>query len=153
MQVIEHAMLEPGACYITGRSEGPFVDTGLDIDDLAVHGRVYLAFSTVSDLCDVIGGLGPEGAQILKDRLAELEETVVRQDAAIEGLATANQALVAAGYSPAATAPEPVADDASDPRYGGLDDDELLDAVLASGLDVAPDASREQMIEALEAQP
>lgn len=153
MHVIDHAPLEPGACFITQRSEGPFVDTGLDIDDLAVHGRVYLAVSTVSDLCDVIGGLGPEAAQILRDRIAELEETVVRQDKAIEGLTLANQALVDAGYSPAATAPEPVADDSTDPRYGGLDDDELLDAVLASGVDVAPDASREQMIEALEAQP
>lgn len=148
MQIVDHAPLAPGACYVTGRNDGPFLDTGLMIQDLTDYGQVYLAVSFLSDAIDVVGGLGPEAAEVLRARIRELEEENGRQSQAIEGLTAANEALVKAGYSPAATAPEPVTA-GPDPRYTGMSDEEVLDEVLRREIDVPPDASREQMIEAL----
>lgn len=98
MLIVDQALLEPGGCYLTDRSEGPLIDTLLDIDDRPVHGRVYLAVSTVSDLVDIIGGLGPDGAATLRGELAEARAKIAELESAVEGLVTANQALVTAGY-------------------------------------------------------
>lgn len=148
MDIVEQALLLPGACYVTGRSEGPFLDTGYMIDDLADVGRVYLSVSFLSDAIGQVGGLGPEAAAVLRDRNAELARENARLASAVEGLVDANEALVKAGYPVAATEPavEP------EPGFESYSDDQLLDAVLARpDLDLPDDASRAQMIDALEA--
>lgn len=98
MQITENAPLLPGACYITGRNDGPFLDTGLMIDDLAGIGRVYLAVSFLSDAIDIIGGLGPEGVAHLRAELTAAQERIAQLEAGMEGMVAANQALVKAGY-------------------------------------------------------
>lgn len=98
-RVVEHPELLPGCDYLTQTASGPFVDTGLDIDDLANTGRVYLSFDTIYDLAQLLGCTPPEAS---KRGAAELERLAARcadLDRLVEGLRVANAALTAAGYS------------------------------------------------------
>lgn len=90
--------LSPGECLLTKTSEGPFVDTGIDYDDLPSHGRVYLAMSSIMDLAQLGGAVPPEAAARREAYVADLEERLRDALTDIEGLKVANQQLVAAGY-------------------------------------------------------
>lgn len=54
---VESASRPPGQCAATGKSDGPFVDTLIDIDDLPAYGRIYLSYDWVRtaamELCDM----------------------------------------------------------------------------------------------------
>jgi hypothetical protein len=78
---------------------GPFVDTGMDIDDLGTEGRIYLAFSTISDMAQSFGYAPPEAAKRAQRRIVELEAQVADLTAQVDALISANGALVAAGYT------------------------------------------------------
>lgn len=98
--------LPPGQDYLTGDSTGPFIDTGLDVEDLTPIGRVYLSVATISDLAQHLGFTPPEASSRARARLAELEQLVAELTEANQRLITANEALFAAGYTP----PEPSID-------------------------------------------
>lgn len=98
MLITETPALPPGACLLTSTSEGPFVDTGIDYDDLPSHGRVYLAMSSVMDLAQLGGAVPPDAASRREAYVADLEGRLREALTDIEGLKVANQQLVAAGY-------------------------------------------------------
>lgn len=148
MQVVDFTVLEPGACFITNRNDGPFIDTLLDIDDQPLHGRVYIAVSALSDMAGMVGFLNPEDSQRLKDGIVERDQRIAELEQALEGLTRANEALVVAGYNPTAFAP---LEDLVTPGDGleELGDDDLLQRVVSAELDLPPDATRDDMIVAL----
>lgn len=143
MMIVERAALAPGSCYVTGRSDGPLIDTGFDIDDRPNYGRVYLAASFISDAIGMLGGLGAADAQRLRDGIAQRDSRIAELEQALEGLTAANEALVKAGYSPKALAP---VDDLS---YELLSDDDLIDAAVDAELELPANASRSDIIAAL----
>lgn len=98
MLIVAAPHLDPGHCVLTKTSEGPFVDTGIDYDDLPPFGRVYLAVSTVMDLAQLAGATPPEASRRREAYVTDLEARLDQALADIEGLRTANEALVAAGY-------------------------------------------------------
>lgn len=166
MNIVDVADLLPGACYVTGRSDGPFVDTGYDVDDRPNVGRVYLAASFISDCQALLGGLGPEAAQQLRDGIAARDERIAQLEQAVEGLTAANEALFRGGYQPdpilpvdetAVIEPEPDPVTAEEvlasirAALEELDDDELLERALSVGatpVDGAADA-RAALIDAI----
>lgn len=147
MMLVESPPLAPGSCYVTGRSEGPFIDTGYDIDDRPVHGRVYIATSFVSDAVGLIGGLGPHDAQRLREAVTHRDARIAELEEAINGLTRANEALVKAGYSPTAFAP--VDDLAGGQALEDLDDDDLIELAVTAELELPSNSSREDIIAAL----
>lgn len=102
VRIVEVPELEPGCCMLSRTSEGPFIDTGVDIEDLDPLGRIYLAESTISNIAQTLGFAPPVAAQRQRDRITELETQLAEALATVEGLIAANAALTAAGY----TAPE-----------------------------------------------
>lgn len=98
MLITETPALPPGACLLTSTSEGPFVDTGIDYDDLPPLGRIYIAVSTIMDLAQLAGATPPEAAARREAYVTELEEKLAQALTDIEGLKVANEQLVAAGY-------------------------------------------------------
>jgi hypothetical protein len=78
---VESAAIAPGRCAVTGKSDGPFVDTLIDLDDLPGYGRIYLGFDYVRtiamDLCDMRPRAEIEAAEdklaLAEARIAELE--------------------------------------------------------------------------------
>lgn len=76
--VVDTAVFPPGYCIVTGRSQGPHVDTGSDFHG---HGRVYISTLALQQLAVDFLGLvdGADLAQVrqenqeLKSYVAELE--------------------------------------------------------------------------------
>lgn len=97
-RIVDHPELQPGCCLLSRTSDGPFVDTLIDIEDLNPIGRIYIATSTISDLAQELGYAPPVAAERARDRIAELEVLAADNAAAIAGLTAANTALLAAGY-------------------------------------------------------
>lgn len=57
--VVEAPAHQPGVDYVTGTSEGPFIDTGRDITiGERKFGRIYLAESTIREMARELGMLG-----------------------------------------------------------------------------------------------
>lgn len=103
-RIVDHPELQPGCCLLTRTSDGPFIDTGIDIEDLDPIGRIYIATSTVSDLAQGLGYAPPVATARMREHLAQLEVQIADHSATIAGLTAANTALLAAGYT-AADAP------------------------------------------------
>ena len=155
MNIVENADLMPGSCYITGANDGPFIDTGYDIDDRPNIGRVYIAASTVSDMAGMLGGLAAADAQRLRDGIAARDARIHELEEAVKGLTSANEALVVAGYAPVKFDP---VDDLLEKLHTAIDelpaledlpDDDLIELVLDAGLELPSNASRDDMIAAL----
>lgn len=144
MILVETAELMPGSCYVTGRNDGPFIDTGYDIDDRPNVGRVYVAASAVSDMAGMLGGLAAEDAQRLREGIAARDVRIAELEEAVAGLASANESLVKAGYKPV------MFDPVDEPRtLEDLDDDSLLEMAVEAELELPSNASREDIISAL----
>ena len=100
VHVIDSAHTAPGACFLTNTSVGPFIDTFLDIDELPVHGRVFLATSLIESLAGMLGW-----APKHEERLAELEaqnrnlrDELDGKDAVIDDLRKTVASMRDAGY-------------------------------------------------------
>lgn len=98
-RIVDHPELQPGCCLLTRTSDGPFIDTLIDIEDLDPIGRIYIATSTVSDLAQGLGYAPPVASERARARIAELEAQASDDAATIAGLTAANTALLAAGYT------------------------------------------------------
>ncbi len=54
--VIDTAILSPGHCWISRNSEGPFIDTGVDVGLIHIErGRIYLAVEVLREMARVSG--------------------------------------------------------------------------------------------------
>lgn len=74
--ITETATFQPGRCAVSGRSEGPFIDTG---SDYFGSGRVYLSTLVVKDLAEkhlnlVDGGTVETLIEDLRAAQEEIEE-------------------------------------------------------------------------------
>ena len=98
MQIVDSPPLAPGACFITNGTDGPFIDTLIDVDDRAPHGRVYIAVSTLTDMLGLVGGMGPEGVTYLRTQNVALAGKVAELEQMVQVLTETNQTLLAAGY-------------------------------------------------------
>ncbi len=155
MLIVESAELMPGSCYVTGRNDGPFVDTGYDIDDRPNVGRVYIAASAVWDMVAMLGGCSAADAARYRDAIVQRDARIAELEAAVEGLVAANKALSDAGYK----APEfaPLDDLLEDERRSegggavleGLSDEDLIQLVLDAGLELPASADRQAMVDAI----
>jgi hypothetical protein len=106
-RIVDRPELPPGCCFLSRTSDGPFVDTGLDVEDLDPIGRIYLAESTISDLAQYLGFAPPVASARARDRIAELERLLGDADSLIDALTKANESLTAAGYTPRPTSVVP----------------------------------------------
>lgn len=98
MLLVDAPTLDPGHCALTSTSEGPFVDTLIDYDDLPPFGRVYIAKSTVMAMAQMFGATPPEASRRREDYVRDLEKRLDQALVDLEGVKVANEALVAAGY-------------------------------------------------------
>jgi hypothetical protein len=101
-RIVDHPELPPGCCFLSRTSDGPFVDTGLDVDDLDPIGRIYLAESTIADLAQHLGFAPPVASARARDRIDELEKLLDEAESAVKALTDVNASLTAAGYVPRA---------------------------------------------------
>ena len=82
--------LQPGVCWITKTSKGPFVDTGVDLSKTVVdRGRIYLSVDVIREMAQLAGLFGedePKTAALKKkqwyeegynDAIKELQNDVV----------------------------------------------------------------------------
>jgi hypothetical protein len=54
--LIDTAVLNPGHCWISRNSEGPFIDTGVDVGRMHIErGRIYLAVEVLREMARVAG--------------------------------------------------------------------------------------------------
>lgn len=97
---VEVPLLPPGCCFLSRTSDGPFIDTGLDVEDLDPIGRIYLAESTISDLAQHLGFAPPAASARARERITELEGQLAEAGTIIDGLTRAHESLTAAGYEP-----------------------------------------------------
>jgi hypothetical protein len=68
--VTDTAILAPGHCWVSKNSEGPFIDTTVDVGRMFIErGRIYLAFDVIREMASVAGILN-EG----KSASVELKE-------------------------------------------------------------------------------
>ena len=107
-RIVTNPELPPGCCFLSLTSDGPFIDTGKDIEDLADIGRVYLAVSTISDYAQALGFVPPEAARRGLKRIEDLEAVVAELTQLNAGLQAANEALIAGGYQAALPVDESV---------------------------------------------
>lgn len=98
MLIVDAPPLDPGHCIVTQTSEGPFIDTLIDYDDLPALGRVYIAKDAVMSMAQMFGATPPETAVRREARISDLEARLDQALVDIAGLKTANEALIAAGY-------------------------------------------------------
>lgn len=100
MQLVDAPGLPPGSCYLTGASEGPFIDTLVDIDEAPNQGRVYIAVTTIESMAQLIGCAPPVAWQRARVRLAEQAEQIASLEEQVRTLTASNASLLAAGYAP-----------------------------------------------------
>lgn len=170
MMLVETADLLPGACFVTNRSDGPFIDTGYDVDDRPNVGRVYLAASFIEDCQGLVGGLGQEGADLLRAGVRARDQRIFELEQQVAGLTAANEALFAGGYQPTVVEiapvdgvepyappapPPPTADDFAvlASAYEAMSDNDLIDACIGRRIEVPGTAERGDLIAALLATP
>lgn len=94
VQVVESAPLPPGACFLTGRPDGPYVDTLVDVDPDTPPGRIYLSRQIVLDMATAFGALGPEPAARLRAERDELAVRVEMAEAELAGLQSWQQTVL-----------------------------------------------------------
>lgn len=72
MRWVEDATMNPGRCAVTGRSDGPFLDTGATI--ATIEPRVYLSGPAVQQIADAAQFISHEQHAETLARVAELEK-------------------------------------------------------------------------------
>ena len=69
-KVIDTPILAPGNCWISKTTDGPFIDTGVDVGRMHIErGRIYLSFEVLREMAREAGIIG-EGKAVS----AELKE-------------------------------------------------------------------------------
>lgn len=107
MLITEAPAFPPGSCFITGASDGPFIDTLVDVDDAPNQGRIYLAVSTVESMAQLIGCAPPAAWTRAREQLADQAAKIASLEDQLRALADSNRALLAAGYEQVEPAAEP----------------------------------------------
>ena len=98
MLIVESPPLEPGACFVTGTSEGRMVDTLREIEDGPGYGRLYIAESTVESLGQMFEMLPKKGADGLRRKVKALKAEVEELKAQLAAEREANRVLAHARY-------------------------------------------------------
>ena len=153
-RVVDHPEFLPGCCFLSRTSEGPFIDTGIDVEDLNPIGRVYLAESTVSNFAQELGYAPPEAWKRAKVLITDLTDALAEAQSVVAGLTAANDALTAAGYAapvlelhpPAGSIPEVLLWVADHEDYSVVVDR----ARAARDAELAESRPREQLLSELE---
>lgn len=121
---VESAMKPPGQCAATGTSEGPFVDTLIDTENLPAFGRVYLSYVWVQTaatmLCDMVPG---EQIDRLQEKLDAAEAQIAALQAENDDLHTVKRVLDEWKGTPMSRMPTPTELRRQEPPA----DDEYLD--------------------------
>jgi hypothetical protein len=84
VQVVDSPLMPPGCCFLTGRADGPLVDTLVDIEVETPPGRIYISRQVVFDMAAAFGCIPPARAAEL---LTDLEDAQVECAAAKSELA------------------------------------------------------------------
>lgn len=84
--IVETATLPPGYCAVSGRSEGPFIDTG---SDTIRPGRVYISLLSLQQLAaEHLNMVDGGQLETLTERVAELEAQVEEAESFKEAVST-----------------------------------------------------------------
>lgn len=98
---IEQPLMAPGCCFLTLTHVGPFIDTGIDLDDLPHNaGRIILSKAFVDALAQQFGYAAPEAWDRAVDQTDSLRARVAELEEAVDALTAVNGALVARGFTP-----------------------------------------------------
>lgn len=82
MQLVDSPALQPGHCVVTRTSTGPFVDTGIDFDDLPTYGRLYLSKDMIVTAAGLFFDMVPaERLTAAQDQLAGALERIAELEA------------------------------------------------------------------------
>lgn len=73
MHMVPVAAITPAACALSKTSEGPFVDTGLDI---ALDGHVYIALGVAEQIAKTIGATTAHTEAALQEQLEDAEKRI-----------------------------------------------------------------------------
>ena len=96
--------LSPGCDYFTRSVRGPFIDTGVDIDQFTPMGdRIYVSEDTVGEWARMFGWISPDQAEALRNLLSDAIDGIDAARAEVERLQVIERALRAGGF----TIPEP----------------------------------------------
>ena len=96
MQVLDSYALPPGCCAFCKGTAVPFVDVGLNTDDMPVEfaieqsGWVYVCHQCVFHMAHLLGGASPEYAERIKGEIANL---TAQRDALVARLAATQQTI------------------------------------------------------------
>ena len=98
-QIIDAPAFSPGCDFFTRSVKGPFIDTGVDIDNFTPDARIYVCEDTVGEWARMLGWISPDQAdrlkletQIANDEMRDLLDEVTR-------LRSVESALIRAGFT------------------------------------------------------
>ena len=135
--LVDAPPLDPGVCWITKTSKGPFIDTGVDLSKTVVdRGRIYLSVDVLREMAQIAGLFDegePKTAGLKKKQwyeegyqaaVKELQNDVVnnfveRVIGTTAGAASSAELVESAGHETAAGAAVPDPEDAT----GGAPED------------------------------
>lgn len=94
MILVDSPPLQPGHCVITHSAVGPFVDTGIDFDDLPTFGRLYIGKAAVETMAGLFFGMVPaERLTATEDQLAAAQERITELEATIAAMTDVREAI------------------------------------------------------------
>ena len=85
LRIVEKAEMVPGRCAVSGSPDGPFFDSGVDIQR---YGRVYVSCAATRAMGTDLGMADAGNIVTLTQRVVELEAEVVELDAFKEAVDT-----------------------------------------------------------------
>lgn len=86
--IVQKATSHPGACAVSGFSDGPFLDTGARCHNLNPH--IYLNVDVLKQMARAVGMVPNSDLAAARDELAQLEARLAQCESE---LATANHQL------------------------------------------------------------
>ena len=98
-QIIDAPALSPGCDFFTRSTRGPFIDTGVDIDNYTPDARIYVSEDTVGEWARMLGWISPPQAEAYSETLDDLERDYCDLKDEVERLRAVEAALVKAGFT------------------------------------------------------
>lgn len=104
-QILDRYPQMPGCDYFTGSIKTPCVDTGITLDRLSKHGRIYVSEDTVGNWARLFGWISPDDAAVLRERAETAESEIVALQAKVDQFDSIRGAIEAAGFTDAYETP------------------------------------------------
>lgn len=94
MILVDSPPLQPGHCVITHSAVGPFVDTGIDFDDLPTFGRLYIGKAAAETMAGLFFDMvHAEKLTAANDQLAAAQERIAELEATLAAMTDVREAI------------------------------------------------------------